>query len=217
MRLLYEKTKAGSGPWGFCLGCRSLVRMGPPEVPVRDYDADYMGPAEDPKAQEWAEQQFYESPLASLAPSTYTEVAPGACHLLARAKAAGWDVLGVDVNPASMERGTALGCPVEYADFREWETSRRAEVVGAVHFLEHFADPVPILRALLQKVAPGGYLFLHMPNAEKCLNDAWWHFWPEHELLLTMAGLAFALKQAGGSLVNCGRVCDDLWGWAQCS
>jgi SAM-dependent methyltransferase len=68
------------------------------------------------------------------------------------------------------------------------------DVIFLSDALEHFADPVMVLRRLRQLLVPGGWLVLNTPNLDSKLLDLFgptWSHWqaPYHRILLGRRGV----------------------------
>ena len=121
----------------------------------------------------------------------------------------------VDASPAVIEnfRKKFPRSKVEIAEsyFETFDTPERFDVVVFGYILEHVDDPVAILKHFRQFLAPGGRMFLSVPNAE-VLNRKLGHLagllpdmqlLSEHDLLLghkryyTVESLQKDIRQAG--------------------
>ena len=121
----------------------------------------------------------------------------------------------VDASPAVIEnfRKKFPRSKVEIAEsyFETFDTPERFDVVVFGYILEHVDDPVAILKHFRQFLAPGGRMFLSVPNAE-VLNRKLGHLagllpdmqlLSEHDLLLghkryyTVESLQQDIRQAG--------------------
>ena len=121
----------------------------------------------------------------------------------------------VDASPAVIEnfRKKFPRSNVEIAEsyFETFDTPERFDVVVFGYILEHVDDPVAILKHFRQFLAPGGRMFLSVPNAE-VLNRKLGHLagllpdmqlLSEHDLLLghkryyTVESLQKDIRQAG--------------------
>lgn len=122
---------------------------------------------------------------------------------------------------ALMERLKPLAKSVEGLEptepFREWLRSRGLavhreiedlrgpyDVVLMFHVLEHLPDPVSALRALAQVVAPGGAIYLEVPNVNDALISLYaveaarkFLFFIDHLHYFSRASLARAIGGAG--------------------
>src|SRR5204863_8080442 len=108
----------------------------------------------------------------------------------------GWRTFGLEINDRDLPvlRGipgfeSLYTCPAR-------ELPRQFDAITMVHSLEHFPDPVEILRDLRPKLAPGGRLFVQVPNAaanpiDLVVADHMSHFTPATlTRLTTRAGYA---------------------------
>ncbi len=131
------------------------------------------------------------------------EVGPGAGYLLAEARRRGFQVSGVDPNPASVRRiRERLGIEVEEATI---ETSALPDasfdVVVHVDLLGHFPDPVLALRAMARRLAPGGVLCFEV-GATGGVSPLWYRGqghvgFPAHLWLHSQESVRRILARAG--------------------
>jgi CMP-N-acetylneuraminic acid synthetase/SAM-dependent methyltransferase len=103
------------------------------------------------------------------------------------AKAHGWEAIGIDLNPSAIEYGRSRGLDLrtvalESADFAPGSF----DAVGLFDVVEHLLDPGRTVQGAVNLLAPGGILFLYVPNydsASRLLMGANAHFiWPTHHL-----------------------------------
>ena len=103
------------------------------------------------------------------------------------AKAAGWEAIGIDLNPSAIEYGQSRGLDLrtvalESAGFAPGSF----DAVALFDVVEHLLDPGRTVQAAVNLLAPGGILFLYVPNydsASRLLMGANAHFiWPTHHL-----------------------------------
>ena len=105
-----------------------------------------------------------------------------------------WRLNGLDLDQRNLSLLKAIAgfetlytCPAE-------ELPGEFDLVTMVHSLEHFPEPVNVLREIRSKVAPGGVLFVQVPNAEAnpfeyLVADHMIHFSPATlEKLVSRAG-----------------------------
>lgn len=78
------------------------------------------------------------------------------------------------------------------------------DVIGLFHVLEHIKDPIPFLRALAGRLAPGGQIVIEVPNADDALLTLYknkpfsrFTYWSPHLFLYTRKTLGTLLKKAG--------------------
>jgi CMP-N,N'-diacetyllegionaminic acid synthase len=103
------------------------------------------------------------------------------------AQTAGWEAIGIDLNPSAIEYGQSRGLDLrtvalESAGFAPGSF----DAVGLFDVVEHLLDPGRTVKAAVDLLAPGGILFLYVPNydsASRLLMGANAHFiWPTHHL-----------------------------------
>ncbi len=83
------------------------------------------------------------------------------------------------------------------------------EVITLFHVLEHFTDPINMLKIIRSKMAKGGKIIIEVPHAKDFLlsflnNDAFkaFTFWSEHLILHTKESLNAFLRIAGFSNIS---------------
>ena len=99
----------------------------------------------------------------------------------------GWDAIGIDLNPSAIEFGRSRGLDLRTVALEDAGFAPRAfDVVSLFDVLEHVLEPARTLRACAELLAPGGIIFLYVPNfdsASRLLMGANAHFiWPTHHL-----------------------------------
>lgn len=94
------------------------------------------------------------------------EIGSAAGFFLAAARAAGYDVLGVEPSAQVARRSaTRFGIEVRPLTIEDAEIEGGAfDVVCAWHVLEHLPKPQPVLERLERALGSGGYLILEVPN-----------------------------------------------------
>jgi 2-polyprenyl-3-methyl-5-hydroxy-6-metoxy-1,4-benzoquinol methylase len=117
----------------------------------------------------------------------YLDVGCSTGFVVEAARDQGWEAIGIDLNPSAVEYGRARGLDLrtvalEDADF----ATGTFHAVSLFDVLEHLLDPRRTLRACADLLAPGGILFIYVPNfdsASRLLMGANAHFiWPTHHL-----------------------------------
>jgi 2-polyprenyl-3-methyl-5-hydroxy-6-metoxy-1,4-benzoquinol methylase len=117
----------------------------------------------------------------------YLDVGCSTGFVVEAARDAGWDAIGIDLNPSAI----AFGCTrqldlrtaaLEDAGFEE----RSFDAISFFDVIEHLLDPLKTLRAGVRLLRPGGIVFLYVPNydsASRLLMGKDAHFiWPTHHL-----------------------------------
>ncbi len=127
--------------------------------------------------------------LAGARPGPLLDCGSGEGDFVRAARALGWDARGLDPFAPHAEFRTVED--VERSAFRP-------KLITLWHSFEHFDDPLPRLKRLAALLAPGGTLFLAVPNFNSTQSQwgraAWFHLDPpRHRTHLTRATLrAFA-------------------------
>jgi len=93
------------------------------------------------------------------------DVGCGAGSVLARHRALGWEVRGVEPSARGVAACRAAGLPVEQCDLLDAELpAERFDVVLLKHVVEHVRDPRAALARARSLLAPGGLLVVVTPN-----------------------------------------------------
>jgi SAM-dependent methyltransferase len=160
------------------------------------------------------------SQLTSLTPR-YLDVGCSTGFVVEAAREAGWEAIGVDLNPSAVEFGQARGLDLRAVDLEAGGFEPGSfDAVSLFDVLEHLIEPVRTLRACTRLLKTGGIVFLYVPNydsASRLLMGKDAHFiWPTHHLnyytpvtirdLLTRQGLETAYLATEGL-----DIVDYLW------
>lgn len=122
---------------------------------------------------ETARARYYLARLAAqgAAGGLMLEIGSGFGTLLVEAAAAGWQALGLEPGrlgaTASRRRGATVVEGYFPADLPD--PAARFDAIAALDVLEHMASPLPFLAAIRDRLAPGGRLFLQVPNWDSLL------------------------------------------------
>src|SRR2546426_5645717 len=100
---------------------------------------------------------------------------------LLEAKAAGWDVAGVEISTFAAQRARARGLRVTAGRLEELDLPAASfDVITLYEALEHLTDPVATLAAVHRLLVPGGLLHLVTPNVggvqARLLGRHWYHY-----------------------------------------
>ncbi|MGH9346751.1 MAG: class I SAM-dependent methyltransferase [Vicinamibacterales bacterium] len=126
---------------------------------------------------------------AHLSPAAprYLDVGCSTGFVVEAARDAGWQAIGVDLNPSAIEFGRGRGLDLRTADLEDAGFEPASfDAMSLFDVLEHLIDPVRTLRACTRLLRPGGIVFLYVPNydsASRLLMGKDAHFiWPTHHL-----------------------------------
>lgn len=147
--------------------------------------------------------------IARFAPGTGRLLDVGCAYgfFLAEAKAAGWDVSGVEISPEAAAKASELtGAPVFAGTLAQAASSLEEGSFDVVTFwdtLEHVSDPVADLSLANAMLREGGSVFLTVPKAwgplPAIMGRTWFGYKKagEHLFFHTRKSLAEALERAG--------------------
>ena len=132
------------------------------------------------------------------------EVGCGAGMYLDLMRSLGWTrVTGVDMAAKAVAQARSVLGLDAYTDLREApEAAGGFDAVSLSHTLEHVAEPVALLAAVRERMAPGGRLAVVVPNMQGLGAQVFGEFWvgwdvPRHLLDFTPGSLRLALERAG--------------------
>lgn len=124
---------------------------------------------------------------------------------LYRARSAGWDVVGVDVDPNAIELARKKGLHVFLGRIEELTLEgNQFDVITLSHVIEHVHSPIETLRACYRLLKRGGYIWIDTPNlnseGHRLFGRNWRGLEPtRHLVLFNHRSLQFALQKAGFS------------------
>lgn len=118
------------------------------------------------------------------------------------AAAIGWDAVGTDIDPAVIEAARARGLNVTCGTVDE--VKGPFDYITLAHTIEHFHEPVRVLRRCHELLAPGGKIWIETPNADARGLRRFGRDWrglepPRHLVLFTRNSLRGALEREGFS------------------
>jgi SAM-dependent methyltransferase len=128
-------------------------------------------------------------------------------NFLAWARAAGYQVYGLDVDEASVKvakKVTSNVWNMHLDDFASYAAAHQLQfdIITLFETLEHQPDPHKVLRQVLQLLLPGGWIAGTVPNRDRLFKTGrsprgfWGDFPPHHFLWFNPTALVNALRQA---------------------
>lgn len=213
---------AASRPWHNayrrCVEC-SLVFLAPLSVSIactRLYDRAYFH-SPDPASRGYADYAAQEPELTATAHHYLDILLPylpqrhriidlgcGYGYLLAAARPAFTEVLGIDISPAVAAELDRRGLPYHIADFCTLPDGSlpTADLITMFDCLEHCPDPHAAFRLLRRQVAPQGLVALLTPDTDNWLARISGSRWvslkvPEHPVLHNRTTLAHLCTRHG--------------------
>tara|TARA_Y100001970_G_C14173925_1_gene825806 strand:+ start:104 stop:1000 length:897 start_codon:yes stop_codon:yes gene_type:complete len=88
--------------------------------------------------------------------------------------------------------------------FDDFKTKNKYSLIILRHVLEHTVDPIKILRGVKKMLAPGGLVYVEVPNlySLNLMNDWIFNFIIEHIYIFTPNTLKIAVHRAGLNIVK---------------
>jgi 2-polyprenyl-3-methyl-5-hydroxy-6-metoxy-1,4-benzoquinol methylase len=121
---------------------------------------------------------------------------------LLRAKAAGWEVLGVEPDPIAAATARQSGLEVHAGTMDTFDETPSFNVVTSSHVIEHVHDPAGFLNQMFRLLRVGGMLWLATPNAQSLGHRRFGRAWrglepPRHLAIFSARALRTLLAEAG--------------------
>lgn len=143
------------------------------------------------------------------------EIGVGTGSFLMAAQRAGFDLHGFDVSPALVRHvSDKLGVPMYTGAIEQIPSQLKFDVVVMNHVLEHVADPIGLLAAVRNLLAPGGFAHIAVPNVD-CWEAAlpgWNSYEPYHLVYFNGETLSKALAAANFTQERL-ITCESFSGW----
>lgn len=142
----------------------------------------------------------------------WVDVGCGTGELLAAASKKGWDVRGIETDPAEIEFGRGKGLDIRRADVHSLEADDLADarVLSLLNLLEHLKDQSSILCELVSFLKKGSHVVLEVPrhpSLSSFVNLAFPHlayrhiYAPDHLHVFTERSMEVMLERAGLKVV----------------
>ena len=140
--------------------------------------------------------------------NAFLEIGFGNGTQLRRMRRLGWQVTGVEQDPASAESARAQGFPVLVGDLSSHGLADASyDGIYGSHCLEHVHEPLQTLQECRRILRPGGAVVMVTPNADSLGRRRYGANWlgldaPRHLTVFTPSSLVDLAKQAGFSDVT---------------
>lgn len=145
-------------------------------------------------------------------PATVVELGCGAGWNLVPFREAGAQVRGYDYDEEYLRAGRERGLEMEEGGITEALAVGRAyDLVVLSHVVEHMLDPVADLQRIRSLLAPGGHLFIEVPNVLRAGHPLLRQFQSAHTFFFAPPTLGLVLEKAGFRCVRIDEVTTSLW------
>lgn len=129
----------------------------------------------------------------------------------ARMKQAGWKVTALDPDARAAEHArSVVGVDAACTDFFDAHELGRFDLVTLNKVLEHVSDPVAMLAHAKEFLAPGGTVYVEVPDGEGAASDPDGprreEFFIEHLHVFSMASLGHLAERAGFAVDSADRL-----------
>jgi SAM-dependent methyltransferase len=154
--------------------------------------------------------------LKAMEPGRLLDVGCGKGRFLEAARAAGWDVLGIEFAPASAEAArAAYGVEVIVGDFLELALEGGFDAVTMWHVLEHVPDPAAAVARAADLLRPGGRIVISVPNLASLQarfgGERWFHLdLPRHLFHFSPRSLSALVERAGLRVARIGHLYPEM-------
>ncbi|MBC7360547.1 MAG: methyltransferase domain-containing protein [Desulfacinum sp.] len=135
--------------------------------------------------------------------SRLLDVGCGNGDFMARAKTAGWEVTGIDLDPKAVATSRSRGLNTLLGDLASQGLPRESfDVVTLSHVLEHVHEPRHLLREIRKLLKSSGKLWLATPNTSSLVHLHFRQHWldicaPQHLILFNASSLKGLLQEEG--------------------
>ncbi|MBI3452499.1 MAG: class I SAM-dependent methyltransferase [Rhodospirillales bacterium] len=128
----------------------------------------------------------------------------------------GFAVEGLELNPAAAKAARARGFAVHETDIADFRPAAPFDRAVLANVLEHALDPRAMLGHVHRILAPGGEVWISLPNAESWLRRVFGRVWinwhvPFHITHFTAARLGRLLAETGFAPVSVKQATPALW------
>ncbi|MBV9293085.1 MAG: class I SAM-dependent methyltransferase [Frankiales bacterium] len=122
--------------------------------------------------------------------------------LVAAAKDRGWEAIGIEPSTWAVERARSRGLDVRLGDLDSLDLDPGAwQCVAMCDVLEHLLDPAAAVATAVDLLAPGGALYVTVPDAgsrlARTMGARWWSVLPMHVQYFTRSSMSRMLSDAG--------------------
>ncbi|HPN89391.1 MAG TPA: class I SAM-dependent methyltransferase [Candidatus Paceibacterota bacterium] len=138
-------------------------------------------------------------------PARLTDVGANCGVLVAEAASQGFSALGLEKNKFLIDKSKKAGLLVMDKDLSD-EAIEKADIITAMHVLEHLAEPRAFVKSAYKKLKPGGVLAISVPNLDSFLARkdglSWRYVALEHLFYFSEKVLWEVLREEGFEILG---------------
>ena len=122
---------------------------------------------------------------------------------LAKAKAAGWSVTGIDLDPKAVTAAVTMDIDVKVGSVELFANESNVfDAITLSHVIEHVHEPIRLLNDVFRLLRSGGIVYLETPNIDSFGSKIYKKNWrgieaPRHLIIFNHKSLKDALKRTG--------------------
>lgn len=131
------------------------------------------------------------------------DIGCGNGEFLAKAKAAGWTVTGIDLDPKAVMAAARMALDVQVGTVEVFsDESNSFDAITISHVIEHVHEPIALLLDIFRLLKPGGMVFIETPNIDSFGSNIYKKNWrgieaPRHLVIFNHKSLHGALVRLG--------------------
>ncbi len=154
------------------------------------------------------DRDFRNIPHAPSKGGRLLDVGFGDTGFLENARAAGWEVVGIDPDPEVVSKGLQRGFTVFQGDLDTLnEKSSYFDVITMSHVIEHVHEPRTSLQQVYRLLKPGGSVWIETPNIKSLGHDHFGRHWrglepPRHLVIFSTQSLTGLLRETGFNTIR---------------
>jgi 2-polyprenyl-3-methyl-5-hydroxy-6-metoxy-1,4-benzoquinol methylase len=133
------------------------------------------------------------------------DVGFGSGAFLELAQEVGWEVLGADTDPITVENALERGLNVRQGGVESFsDMKEQFDAITLSHVIEHVHEPRALIKAIFDLLKPGGWLYLDTPNIEALGHQRFGIYWrglesPRHLIIFSWGSMSKLLTHVGFS------------------
>ena len=137
------------------------------------------------------------------------DVGSGLCVFLFRMKQEGWNCTALDPDPRSCRHAREIaGVSAICGDFMAVNELGHFDAISFNKVLEHVEDPIAMLRKARDYLAPGGFVYVELPDGEAAAQagQSREEFFIDHLHIFSAVSFSLMVERAGFALLNLERL-----------